>query len=570
MKHAKSYLIQGDRLKQSGKIEDAIEKYQLALTINSNFFQVINKLAETYENQKKFSSSLNYYLRAIQVKPQALKVIRQLSGVSKNVLSKVSQLDEALAISKVIIRSLTISETDSNLEKPIGQVYEEIGKVILKLSVRKEEFKPAIAFWKEEVHRQPTSDWFHYNLGLVLSRQGKYSDAIDSYRKALEINPKSYNAWVELGLALKAQGIYDEAVRCALEAIAINPNLQHPYYLLNLPYAQKDRDINKFFSDYVNHIDYSQLKSGGLYVAQQLKDMGNYSEAISISQKCLYHQVEQTKPDFIRQYWEISQPQEPNFLIIGVGKCGTTALYDYLVQHPQILPAITKEPSYFNRFKGSFKKMSEADDFSLLDEEKRFYLAHFLPRPDRERFITGEASVDTIHSGMEKLVHSWFPKIKLIVILRHPTKRLVSHYEQGLKGKKEQRSFEIVMSAEMEMLEKMEDLESQIVTDHKDFRYVHKGLYLYFLKPWLNLFGKEQILILRNEDLLQNPADIMKQTFNFLNLPDCTQIQYIPRNVGYYPSYLNPSFLDRISNFYKPHTQKLEAYLNRSFDWYPS
>ena len=50
-----------------------------------------------------------------------------------------------------------------------------------------------------------------------------------------------------------------------------------------------------------------------------------------------------------KKHWDKGERQSPNFLIAGVMKCGTSSVYDYLIQHPQILPAFEKEPHFLSR-----------------------------------------------------------------------------------------------------------------------------------------------------------------------------------------------------------------------------
>jgi tetratricopeptide (TPR) repeat protein len=564
---AKILLEKGDQLKQLGEFEKAIEQYQSALDLNPSFVPALSQLAEIYEQLKEFDRALFFYQSALKIKPDKPKIIRKIALTSTKVLSRKTSIEDAITVYLQIVDSLNLASVKPEVEKLIGKVYEEFGKTILKQSIRQGKFDRAIEFWQVEVKKRPHCPWIHYNLGLVLARSNQIDLAIETYQNSLQIKPDFYQALLELGRLFQAKQDYDNAIQCGIKAIDINPNPRPPYDLLASHSSEQVRKLNKFFNEFVHKTDPAQLHTGGLYIAQQLKQNGNLLAAISCMQKCIYHQLEKTKPEFIDRYWSESQPGEPNFLIIGIGKCGTTALYDYLVQHPQVLPAIIKEPCYFNRLKASVKGIKNIVDFSSLEEERKFYLAHFPPKPSTARFSTGEASVDTIQARLEKLIYFWFPQLKPIVIIRNPVKRLISHYEQGLKGRKEQRSFEKAIVSELEVLEQMEDIESDIFSQNKNLRYVHKGLYLYLLKPWISLFGSDRVLVLLNEDLARQPAELMNTVFQFLELPNCETIDYTPKNVGYYPSSISPELIDRLEKFYEPHNRELEVYLNRKLNW---
>lgn len=98
-------------------------------------------------------------------------------------------------------------------------------------------------------------------------------------------------------------------------------------------------------------------------------------------------------------------------------------------------------------------------------------------------------------------------------------------------------------------------------------RYLGKGLYVYYLERWMKLFPKEQFLILRTEDLTENPAVVMKQVFEFLGVQDYQHIQFIPKNKGTYSDQIDKGLLSRLYDFYQPHNYRLEELLGRKFDW---
>ena len=91
----------------------------------------------------------------------------------------------------------------------------------------------------------------------------------------------------------------------------------------------------------------------------------------------------------------------PDFIIIGVQKSGTTSLYNYLIQHPNIYPAITKQPHYFD---------------ANFDKELTWYKSHFptnFSKFFQKKFRTGEASTDYInHPLVAKRMKKILPDVK--------------------------------------------------------------------------------------------------------------------------------------------------------------
>ena len=88
-------------------------------------------------------------------------------------------------------------------------------------------------------------------------------------------------------------------------------------------------------------------------------------------------------------------------------------------------------------------------------------------------------------------------------MLRNPAKRTISHYYHVVKHDGENMTFEEALDLEFSKISSMNNVAE--VTKNPMFReYVTQSLYIYFLKKWLDIFPREQILILKTEDLNQN------------------------------------------------------------------
>ncbi|HDZ18364.1 hypothetical protein LCGC14_0877340 [marine sediment metagenome] len=255
----------------------------------------------------------------------------------------------------------------------------------------------------------------------------------------------------------------------------------------------------------------------------------------------------------------------PDFLIIGASRCGTTSLYNYLVKHPNIKSARVKEVHFFdlNYFKG-------------VDWYKSFFPTKFykfiMTRLSHRDFLTGEASPSYItHPHAAKRVYSNFPKIKIIILLRNPIDRAYSQYHHILKGGREKISFDKAIVKENDRingeLDKMIKNEFYKSPYYPAFAYLTRGLYINQIKPWLNYFPEEQILIVKSENLFQYPKGTLKEIFKFLNLPNWVKIKFIR-----YHSEANSRGMDLetrnyLIEYFKPYNQQLSEYLDSKFDW---
>lgn len=116
----------------------------------------------------------------------------------------------------------------------------------------------------------------------------------------------------------------------------------------------------------------------------------------------------------------------PDFLVIGSRKCGTTSLYQYLSDHPCVLPAMSKEVFYFG------------DNY---DRGERWYRRHFPLGVERRlwswwrgsRVLTGEATPNyfNLHDAPDR-VRALNADVRLIVMLRDPVAAAYSAYQFGI------------------------------------------------------------------------------------------------------------------------------------------
>lgn len=246
----------------------------------------------------------------------------------------------------------------------------------------------------------------------------------------------------------------------------------------------------------------------------------------------------------------------PDFIIIGVQKGGTTSLYNYLSQHPQIAPATTKEIHYF--------------DFNF-DKSTDWYCSHFPTPAEGEYLLTGEASPYYIfHPQVPQRIYDLFPQVKIIALLRNPVERAISHYYYYIKVKYESLSFEEAIAREPERLkgelEKLLADPTYYSYEHQHHAYLQRGIYADQLPAWLKLFPKEQILILKSEDLYANPCENYNKVLNFLNLPAHQLEIYEKYNATEYPR-VSETVYQQLKTFFRSHNQRLAEMLDRDFGW---
>ncbi len=245
------------------------------------------------------------------------------------------------------------------------------------------------------------------------------------------------------------------------------------------------------------------------------------------------------------------------YVIIGAQKCGTTSLYRYLVQHPQVAPAVTKEIHYFDLH---FQK---GDDW---------YWSQFPGRGESQRYrITGESSPYYLfHPLVAQRLRRLMPEAKLIVMLRDPIARAVSHYHNEVRMKAETLPLEEAFAQETARLEgeteKLISGELDYSFNHQHFTYLARGAYADQLKGWMDVFPREQFLVLKSEEFYARPSATFGRVLEFLELPHLELAEYGKHNTGDY-SAIEPALQQRLREHFRPHNRRLEELLGEKFDW---
>ena len=254
----------------------------------------------------------------------------------------------------------------------------------------------------------------------------------------------------------------------------------------------------------------------------------------------------------------------PDFVIIGGQRCGTTSLYNYLVENPAVVPAFMKEVHFFdNRFHKGLT----------------WYRAHFSLERDRRRAreqgrasrVTGEATpYYLIHPHAPRRLFETMPQVRLIVLLRNPVDRALSQYHHQVRTGVEHLSFKEAIEKEMRELagerEKMladDDYQSPLM---QSYSYLARGVYVDQLERWHRHFDREQLLILKSEDFYRDPASTVRQVCLFLGLPAWTGGPYPQYNRGEYAN-MDQALRQRLAAYFQPHNQRLCDYLGFDLGW---
>lgn len=188
-----------------------------------------------------------------------------------------------------------------------------------------------------------------------------------------------------------------------------------------------------------------------------------------------------------------------NFVIGGTQKGGTSALDSFLRQHPQIcMPETKKELHYFDK----------EENFAGRPKYKTYH-ANF--KPGSQHRVIGEATPIYMYwNAAPQRIWSYNPKMKWIMVLRNPVERAFSAWNMEAKRDAERLSFKEAVEREPERCREALPLQ------HRVFSYIDRGFYSAQVRRIFNIFGRENCLILLNEDLRNNHKDTLRGVFDFL------------------------------------------------------
>jgi len=289
---------------------------------------------------------------------------------------------------------------------------------------------------------------------------------------------------------------------------------------------------------------------------KQLRDKVNSDLSIYPYAKSLY-----------RAYCNFAGPFHllPDFIIFGVSRSGTTSLYQYLSQHPNIEPCVVKEPHFFDQY---YHRGINWYKMNFPSKWQKFIFTKIKSK----KFITGEASGAYLQNPhAPKRIHNLNPNMKLILLLRNPVDRAFSHYKRKWKNGSEKLSFEEVIDQEQSRIEgeqeKMEKNEKYYSHTYHRLSYITTGLYVIRLKRWLKYFSMKQILVLQNEEFLREPQKVYDKTLEFLDLPKWKLPTFEKFSKQRLSMDMNPKTREKLLEYCRPFNKELYSLIGKKFDW---
>jgi len=216
----------------------------------------------------------------------------------------------------------------------------------------------------------------------------------------------------------------------------------------------------------------------------------------------------------------------PNFLILEAAKSGTSSLYRYLAQHPDIFMSRFKEPTFFvwadtqHEIRGPGVGHVRRQVIRDLDSYRQLF------SEAKEARVRGEASTGYLHTpGVAERIQQYVPEAKLIAILRNPIDRAYSAF----------------LHARRAGFEPLADFQQALEEEPRRIRdrwigltlYTTLGMYAEQLDRYLAVFPTEQIRVYLFDDLVRDRISVAQDAFRFLEVDQTFEPDVSKRaNVG--------------------------------------
>lgn len=204
----------------------------------------------------------------------------------------------------------------------------------------------------------------------------------------------------------------------------------------------------------------------------------------------------------------------PNFLVLGAAKAGTSALYEYLRQHPAIFLSPTFKELRFFAYDGhppNYRGPGDIESNRQTTSSLQAYGAHF----DAVRRETAIGEVSPVYLYSERApacIRRYVPEAKLIVMLRHPVDRAYSHFLHLVRdGREPLRSFAQALAEE----------DARVRANWEwSWHYRRVGRYCDQLERYFGRFDRRQFQIFLYDDFEADPARVCRDLFRFLGVDD--------------------------------------------------
>lgn len=261
--------------------------------------------------------------------------------------------------------------------------------------------------------------------------------------------------------------------------------------------------------------------------------------------------------------------RDPDYLIIGTKRGGTTSIARWLLEHPEVAgmwpPPEHRKGAYF---------------FDVNYERGRdWYRSHFPTRFSHRRaeaaaghrLQIGDATPYYLHHPHAAIrARRIAPLASVVALIRNPIDRAHSHWQERVRAGVETLDFPEAIDAEADRLdgefERMEADPTYVSFAHQHFSYVDQGRYAPGLRRWFDAYGRDRVLVVRSEDMYEDPATSYDEICTHLGLGHHRPAAFDAWNLKP-KSALDPDVRARVAAELADDIAEVSDLLGRDMDW---
>lgn len=284
----------------------------------------------------------------------------------------------------------------------------------------------------------------------------------------------------------------------------------------------------------------------------------------------------------------------PDFIGLGVAKCGTTWLYDMLFQHPEVCFARAERENDFCYPAPELVRLREEDRFPIKEvqfwnhlfypfhEKKRFfsqyrYLFHHSQPGQQSGEITNNYLLFLLDPAILKAFHTKMPHVRLFAVLRNPIERFISHhyYQYDIMDSHRKMGWNNSYYAKGKMQSLKKDIEqviswTQLSGPKNPFsppavRLFTMGLYATCIETLLTRYDRRQLHIILLDDIRANPDPVLKRLCEFLNIDPGFEFRSLDRPSNKTKTEKRVTLAQRraLAELYAPSVRRISEMLGR-------
>jgi len=454
----------GNALQALGECEQAAACYRMALELEPKDPEIHCNLGNALRGLGRLDEAVASAERAIALAP-GLGMAHNNLGLALAALGRFAEgaasFRQALKLDGRFVEAL----------HNLGNVVREMG-----------EPREALAAYREAVALDPQRADSHCYMGDELYEAGQLAEAVASFRRALALRPEYPLAHLGLAAALRRQGCAAEAEASARAALALEPESAAAATLLGDLLADRgefaqarelyeralewNADFAPAFCGIaaqrrMTSADTAWLRGATGLLTKRLplahtidlhyalgkyhNDLGQYDEAFShyrqaneLGKRCaaayeapkLVQQVDAAIAAFTRTF--VLQPHagasdsELPVFVIGMPRSGTSLTEQILASHPQVFGA--GEIEFWGQALPAFMGPGADGEAATLSRMAREYLERLSARSGAALRVVDKMPANFLYAG---LIHTAFPRARIIHMQRHPLDTCVSIYFQN-------------------------------------------------------------------------------------------------------------------------------------------